>query len=333
MTTGELVDIVLQHRINSGSSDYLNQNMRRRTNEMAQETGEEIWDEADWDGKLSTTTGSLTVSTDTVDAPSDFGSGFGENGGLFIQVGSEWSKLEPVDSQSLFEMREESRSSTGVPQFYTVATQDTDYNPQIIFDVTADATYSLRFYYDAGPPLLLDRPIALTATAGGAGNVNGTVIYRVVFIGEDSSESEAGSTTSITVSSKQVALSAIPTGSTGCTSRKIYRTENGGSTYKLLTTLSDNTTTTYTDDTLDSNLGAEMTATTTASSLKKIPKQYHRSVVLKGTLAKWARHLGSGEAPELEAAYRAELARMKARRRHGLEDLQRIGGLGIFGMH
>lgn len=54
---------------------------------------------------------------------------------------------------------------------------------------------------------------------------------------------------------RQVALSSIPAGPTGTTSRKVYRTVAGGTQLKLLTTLADNTTTTYTDTTADASLG------------------------------------------------------------------------------
>jgi hypothetical protein len=49
-------------------------------------------------------------------------------------------------------------------------------------------------------------------------------------------------------SNRKVNLSNIPLGPTGTANRRIYRTEGGGSTLKLLTTISDNTTTTYADD-------------------------------------------------------------------------------------
>lgn len=54
----------------------------------------------------------------------------------------------------------------------------------------------------------------------------------------------------------QITLSSIPTGPTGTTARRIYRTVAGGSVYGFLTTLSDNTTTTYVDKT-NSGLGSD----------------------------------------------------------------------------
>jgi uncharacterized phiE125 gp8 family phage protein len=94
--------------------------------------------------------------------------------------------------------------------------------------------------------------------------------YGVTFVTADG-ETELGTVTSaVTVSDKtvngKVSLSAIPTGGSAVTSRKIYRTVAGGSTYLLLTTLADNTTTTYTDNTADSGLGAQAPATNSTSN-------------------------------------------------------------------
>jgi hypothetical protein len=50
----------------------------------------------------------------------------------------------------------------------------------------------------------------------------------------------------------KVSLTGIPLGGTAVTSRKLYRTAAGGSTYLLLATIADNTTTIYTDNTADS---------------------------------------------------------------------------------
>lgn len=64
----------------------------------------------------------------------------------------------------------------------------------------------------------------------------------------------------ITVSSKSIDLD-LPVGIATCTARKIYRTEAGGSTLKLLTTINDNTTSTYQDNTADGSLGANIPST------------------------------------------------------------------------
>ena len=112
-------------------------------------------------------------------------------------------------------------------------------------------------------------PGAITVALGsGAGNVdNGAHRYLATFVMADG-ETEAGTISSaVTVADKtvngKVSLSAIPLGGSLVTSRKIYRTAAGGSTYLLLATIADNTTTTYTDNIADSSLGAEAPSTNT----------------------------------------------------------------------
>lgn len=109
------------------------------------------------------------------------------------------------------------------------------------------------------------------ALAGaGAGNVdNGVHRYLVTFV-TTTGETDAGTVSAaVTVADKtangKVALSAIPLGSSIVTSRKIYRTVAGGSTYLLLATIADNTTTTYTDNIADASLGAGAPSTNTTS--------------------------------------------------------------------
>jgi hypothetical protein len=334
VTTGQLIDLVLEHWVNPGSNDANDATWRKRVLERGQEVVEEIWDADAWEFKQTTTTLSLTSGTDTVDVPSNW-STIGENGSLWITVGDRAHELEYMEPHRLLREREKNRNAgSGCPDYYTVTQQDATFLTQIIFDQTADQTYSLRLYYDSTPPILLDRPTALTATEvdSGSGGVAGTVSYRVVFVDSDGGESEAGATRSVTIVSSgptDVALTSIPTGNSSVVSRKIYRTESGGSDYKLLTTLSDNTTTSYTDDSDDSSLGAAMTASATSSSLQRIPREFHRSVVHKGVKARIAPDFGDGRAADFDAEYRRELGSMKSRRRHGLDDPPGIGDEGI----
>lgn len=115
-------------------------------------------------------------------------------------------------------------------------------------------------------------PIACTAALAGAGvgNVDdGAHSYKITFV-TSSGESSGGVTSNVvTVVDKatdgQVSLTSIPLGPTSVTSRKIYRTIAGDTgNHKLVDTISDNTTTTYTDDTADSGLGADAPTTNLA---------------------------------------------------------------------
>lgn len=105
----------------------------------------------------------------------------------------------------------------------------------------------------------------LSANLGGiAGAVNnGTHKYSVTYtttIGETFLGTVSNTITVVdNATDGQVNLTSIPTGTAGqgVTGRKIYRTKAGGTTYFLLTTIADITTTTYTDNTADASLGAD----------------------------------------------------------------------------
>ena len=99
-------------------------------------------------------------------------------------------------------------------------------------------------------------PGAATATASSAaGLLIGDYYWKVTFIYDDAAEESTMGTASglVTVTDKKVQLTSIPTGSagSGVTKRNIYRTQAGGSTYYLIATIADNTTTTYLDNTAD----------------------------------------------------------------------------------
>lgn len=93
-----------------------------------------------------------------------------------------------------------------------------------------------------------------------AGSLTGSYYYAMTYV-IDGVEIILGTiSNTITVSSKSIDLD-LPVGIATCTARKIYRTEAGGSTLKLLTTINDNTTTTYQDNTSDGSLGANIPST------------------------------------------------------------------------
>ena len=101
-------------------------------------------------------------------------------------------------------------------------------------------------------------PSVATAATGSA--LTGDFRYKVTYVNSGAVESDAGSATStFTAASENIALTSIPVGpaSFGVASRRIYRTKAGGSTYYRVATISDNTTTTYEDATLDASLVTE----------------------------------------------------------------------------
>ena len=102
----------------------------------------------------------------------------------------------------------------------------------------------------------------LTAAVGSAGALTGAYYYTQTYVtalGETAPW--PGSATVVNPSSQQVNLSAIPTGPAGTIARRIYRTPAVSGVvdpkdYRLVATINDNTTTTYTDNLADGSLGA-----------------------------------------------------------------------------
>ena len=95
--------------------------------------------------------------------------------------------------------------------------------------------------------------VAINATAG---NLNGTYLYKVTFMGNGGETMGGTTSASVAPVNQQVNLTAIPTGPAGTIARSIYRTPVNGAdgSQALLITLSDNVTTIYTDNITDANL-------------------------------------------------------------------------------
>lgn len=119
--------------------------------------------------------------------------------------------------------------------------------------------------------LTLFQPIAnpsapTVAAAAQSGVLNGAYQYIQVnvtgWVGSDGSFYVAGfapSPASATVNpANQQVTVTLTTGPSGTIARLLYRTTAGGNTFKYLTWIGDNTTTTYTDNIADGSLGAGM---------------------------------------------------------------------------
>lgn len=102
-------------------------------------------------------------------------------------------------------------------------------------------------------------PDTMDAAEGAGGNIAvGVHRYKVTYVSDDG-ETRPSARTSVTVSggTKKVELTDIPTGPDWVTARNIYRTEAGGSDYKLAAIIANNTDTTYSDDIPDASLGPD----------------------------------------------------------------------------
>ena len=130
---------------------------------------------------------------------------------------------------------------------------------------------NVNIYYGAlGVVAEMGSPVAKDAST--AGNPNGAYYYALTYVTTGGEEVIGSVSNTLTVSSSKITLT-LPLGYSGTTSRKLYRTDAGGSDLKLVATIADNTTTTYLDDTADGALGAAIPATNNA-----LPKPYHLGV-------------------------------------------------------
>jgi hypothetical protein len=114
---------------------------------------------------------------------------------------------------------------------------------------------------------------AASAATGAALASGASYTYKFTYVNSMSVESDVGPATTFVVTANSmgnIALANIPVApqSWGVSSRRIYRTENGGSTFKRLATIANNTTTTYDDGIADASLG------TTAPTDNGVPPKY-----------------------------------------------------------
>ena len=107
----------------------------------------------------------------------------------------------------------------------------------------------------------LAEPGALTDDLAGTGAgllSNGAYLYKVTLVNANGESMDGTASGGVTVadytSNGKVALSGIPTGAAGTTSRKIYRTLAGGTAYKFLYEIPDNSTVVYEDNIADATI-------------------------------------------------------------------------------
>lgn len=338
MKTRDLIDAVVVHFNDAiDPDDGGNKLLRERIWLRTQEIIQDFWDEHEWDFKYKEATNiALGLGSDNVAAPSDFHSE-GYEGGLWIP--SQQHQVRFERPQELFRRKREVQQGSGRPDYYTLLDLDpTSLTPLFVFERAADAAYTLFSVYEQRPPIVADRPAApVAALASGTSLSIGAYQYRVTYVTAEG-ETDGGLIVSITTTAgnQVVSLSSIPVAPSwsGVTSRKVYRTAVGGSIFKLLTTLSDNTTT-FTDTIADGSLGATI-PTPGFSGLEEIPAEYHVSVIQEGVIGLDARDKGDPRSgAEHEARYRKRMARAWQNRQIGRERNMRIGDEGLirFRMH
>lgn len=131
-----------------------------------------------------------------------------------------------------------------------------------------------------GIPVATDSMTAGSAATTAGTTISGNYSYKVTWVNSALVEGDVSTAVSFSPSAENVTLGSIPTApaSYGVEARKIYRTADGGSTYLLLTTINDNTTTSYDDAVPDSSLGVA------APTDQGEPPNYSVSVYHQGRL-------------------------------------------------
>jgi hypothetical protein len=178
------------------------------------------------------------------------------------------------DANTLLVLTNEQGFEDIIGNIYHVVDATTVYGPILVVQGMEDfafAPYGGRAYispFRKSLPVLAPPVVAPTLTlAAGAGVENGVHQYAVTFVNAEG-ETIPSDTSQITVTAgnNQVNLTNIITGGTGVTARNVYRTVAAGSALLFLTTIPNNTTTIFTDNTPDASLGAPAPSTNTAIS-------------------------------------------------------------------
>ena len=119
-------------------------------------------------------------------------------------------------------------------------------------------------------------PSAVTSTTTGLLDTSANYYYKVTYVNAWGESAPSAASAVLATGSYNAATVTIPVSSdTSVTARKIYRTVGGGTTYALLATVSDNTTTTYSDIIVDASLGAAIPDINSALTVQNIKGLMH----------------------------------------------------------
>jgi len=322
MTEGELIDAGLQFYLNQGSSSVLqDEDQRKKAWFYSKQTGKRLWMSAPYQFRKADGVVSLTNGVGPL--PSDFNA-MGTQGQVYIQ-GQLYRPLsyKPPD---WIKFQIQNSPQNGTPWAYSLYAETPSVQAQGLQEIVCwpqDNSVLDVLVYDRKMFELIDHPLAPNAVLNvSAGNVNGPVSYVVTFV-TARGETEGGFVSQTVVpTSQQVDLSAIPTwwGRT-VTSRKIYRTDAGGVQHKLLTTLSDNLTTTFTDNIADGSLGADVPLpAVSVSGLEIFPEDFHESAMYEGLQY----YLGRGQGDNRDGRFFQEWTRAVQRQWEEIQQGQNV---------
>ena len=320
LTAGEIISTALRVYVNPGDSAVNDDTELRfrasialRSVMAAAETLSPFW----W--RYANGTVALGAGDGFGSMPADFGS-FLYEGQVYISgqnlPGLEWVRPEVLES-----LRNTNSSSSQYPRYYTLRGKTAVGLSQIqVWPTNVGAvTLALKDYLKE-VPYPIDYPGAPEGVAAAAaGNLAGDYRWKATNV-TALGETEAGPPSpEVAVTSKKATVT-IPLSEAKhhVTSRKVYRTADGGSTYLLSGTVADNTTTTYTDNIADGSLGdAEPAITAAVSGTEAFPEDFHELVLLDGLIARLMTQQGDMRDAGMTQAWRTKVRRMWREQRQG----------------
>lgn len=132
------------------------------------------------------------------------------------------------------------------------------------FSVFVDAVkikvyYRAEHYIGVNSPLTNSVGSAVTISAWNGGNLStGNYYYKLTYLTESGETTGSATSNMVSITTPasfaKVNVTGVAVGGDRVTARKLYRTEADGATFKLVTTISNNTATTYLDNIADANL-------------------------------------------------------------------------------
>lgn len=251
--------------------------------------------------------------------PADFGS-FGHEGQVYIS-GQNLPELEWIAPQVLEALRIATALTAAYPRQYTLRGKTALGLSQIQVWPTNVGVVTLALKnYRKEVPYPVDYPGAPSAVDSQvAGNLNGSYTWKLTNV-TALGETEAGpASAAISLSSMQATVTIpVSEAKRAVTSRKLYRTIASGTAYLLVATISDNTTTTYTDNIADGSLGdAEPAIAAAVSGTESFPEDFHELVLLDGLVTRLMSSQGDMRDAGMTQAWKGMVRRMWAEQRQG----------------
>ena len=324
-TTGEIITAALKIYGSSGGTAYSNLETRYRSEWALGRVAEKaiacsnVWSR-NVDG-----TSTVTAGTGFGAAPSNF-SNMGTQGS--ITVTGQLVPMTYTQPDELFDLLRSSTAQSTVPTRYTLHTI-TGGVPNIYVHPVNSSTITLILKnYIRNIPEMVDCPTAPTVAAGASGSVTaGAHLYRVTYDWSSAAYFTEGgiASTSITASgSTKIELTGIPISQARIVeTRRIWRTKAAGSIYYLLATISDNVTTTYSDNIADASITVALHAPSAATTgAEEFPPDFTHSVLYSGLVCELTGQFGDMRGRDFWDEWTRDVRRMWAQTQQGQNTLQ-----------